>query len=162
MNALTKIILVVLSISSASVHANERSYGGRTILQAFGLFIDKITGGALTESRAIDDSDLVQSAEQINKQLPKAVDKDTRLDYVKAGPGLNLTYNYTLVGFESTSKVDEAYFLKNMRHQTQPELCSNMKILFNKGVTITLSYQASNGSFYPKIIFTPKDCGYVN
>jgi len=105
---------------------------------------------------------LIKMAEQSNKQLPKLIDEDTRLDYIKAGPGLYLTYNYTLVGFPSTSRVPEAFFLKDMRDRNLSEFCSNqgMLALFKKGTTFVFSYKTADGGFYPNISITPKDCGF--
>lgn len=151
MNALTKTILVALLVSTTSAYAK-------------GIFSD-IFSKALAKNQDIEmERELVNAAKQINKQLPMAIDKNTRLDNLTPGPGLRQTYNYTMVIYASPLDVDKEYFFQLMRSQLKTEFCSNPKTqyLSKNGVTGSFSYKASDGGFITQIDITPKDCGYAN
>ncbi len=61
----------------------------------FGALIGGAVGNAVGKSsgqRMTVDEALVKVGDQVNKQLPMTVDRDTRLDSTQAGPGRAFSY----------------------------------------------------------------------
>jgi hypothetical protein len=132
----------------------------------FGALISGAVGKAIGKSAATDsdiEKILVRASDQVNKNLPMAVDKETRWDNVTPGPGRRFTFNYTLV---STAKadLDVAYFFRVMTPTVKNGACSNkdMEIFFKYGVTVSYAYRVKEGFSVGRVEVTPRDCGFTS
>jgi hypothetical protein len=149
--------LVIFALLSSVTYAK----GG--LGELFGALIGKSVGNAVGKS-FLDtpsiESALTKMADQLNKRLPMAVDKETRWDNILPGPGRRFTYNYTIVAAKM-SDIDKAYFRQTMQAHLKNHVCASpdMKIFFINGITVGYSYRAADGIFLEKIDLTPKDCG---
>jgi hypothetical protein len=90
---------------------------------------------------------LSQIAGQANQAAPASVDPDTRLDGVKAGPGLLLTSTYTLVNSESNG-VDSTTFETKLGPTIKKASCENAELrsLIDQGVVVVLEYRGTQGN----------------
>lgn len=90
---------------------------------------------------------LAEIAGQANQAAPADVDPDTRLDGAKAGPGLRLTTNYTLVNAESNG-VDSTTFTTKLAPTIRKGSCENpdLRPLINQGVVVVLEYRGKDGN----------------
>jgi hypothetical protein len=129
---------------------------GALIGGAAGSAVGKAAGGkALTVDEA-----LVRIASETNKQLPMAVDRDTRLDNISPGPGRQFTYNYTFVNSRSED-FDSAAWHREARPLLQKKVCTNADLvpLFKHGVTLAYAYRGKDGGHVGKVAISPSDCG---
>jgi hypothetical protein len=101
---------------------------------------------------------LVEAVNEMNKNCPIMVDKETRLDNTMTFPPHKFQYNYTLLNHtkeEIDVKVLEDYvkpiLLSNVR--TEPR----MKVFRDNDVTIVYNYKDKNGAFVLDIPLTPAD-----
>jgi hypothetical protein len=124
----------------------------------FGALLGK--SGALESETGVDNV-LVKVTSQMNKKLPMAVDKDTRLDSVSAVPGRQFIYHYTLVSVSSTD-VSADNFDKLVKPQLKSRLCSSaeMQNFLKNGVTISYLYKGKDGQPIGSAKFAPSECGY--
>lgn len=141
--------------------ANAKGGLGEIFGGLIGMATGKVSANAISDSQSIE-SALLKMADQFNAQMPVTVDRDTRLDGVRAGPGRRFTYNYTIVTANSRD-IDRAYLMSNLQTKMKASVCSSadLKIFFMNRVTIGYSYRASDGAFVGNIDFTPRDCGYA-
>ncbi len=93
------------------------------------------------------ESQVIEVASQINRAASAAVDPDTRLDGAKAGPGLKLVINYTLVN-PAASGVDSTDFAAKQAPTVIKGGCENsaLRQLIDQGVAVTLQYKDLKGS----------------
>lgn len=152
-------IFALILLSSLMSYASAKGGLGEIFGALIGKSVGNVTGKSLADTPSIEIA-LTKMADQINKRLPMAVDKDTRGDNITPGPGRRFTYNYTLVSTKIRD-IDKAYFRQTMQAQLRAGVCSNpdMKIFFTNGITVGYSYRAADGTFVDKIDITPKDCG---
>ena len=89
---------------------------------------------------------LAEIAGQANGAAPAAVDPDTRLDGAKAGPGLKLTTQYTLVNAEANG-VNSATFESKLTPVIKKGSCENpdLRPLIDQGVVVVLEYRGIKG-----------------
>jgi hypothetical protein len=89
---------------------------------------------------------LSEIAGQSNSASPAAVDEDTRLDGAKAGPGLLLTVDYTLVNAEANG-VDKTSFDAKLGAVVKKGTCENpdLRPLIYNGATVVLEYKGLKG-----------------
>lgn len=120
---------------------------------------DKVNEGRKEESI---DSLLIQVSSDINQQLPRMLDKETRLDTTFAGPGEKLTYIYTFVNLKAAD-VNSTELFNKMAPTIRNRACSNKDTagLFKIGVTVVNYYQDKDGVFIMDIPVKPQDCGYT-
>jgi|GEM_PF-4734622 len=85
---------------------------------------------------------LVQSANEANKDLPKTIDAITRLDRVSAD-GRTLTYHYTITRRDASDEDFRAFIEKN----AVPKACANQNMaaeMRDYGITYRYSYTMPN------------------
>jgi hypothetical protein len=89
---------------------------------------------------------LATIAGQANQAAPADIDPDTRLDGVKAGPGLRLTSSYTLVNSEANGVTGETFEAK-LGSVIRKASCENpdLRPLINQGVVVVLEYRGGKG-----------------
>lgn len=90
---------------------------------------------------------LAQVAAQANLAAPADIDANTRLDGVRAGPGLRLTSSYTLVNSKSEG-IDSATFQTKLTPVIRNASCSNPELreFIDQGVVVVLEYRGSDGN----------------
>ena len=90
---------------------------------------------------------LAEIAGQANQAAPANIDSYTRLDGVKAGPGLRLTSTYTLVNPEAEG-VSTATFETKLGPVVKQGSCQNpdLRPLIDQGVVVVLEYRGLDGS----------------
>lgn len=131
---------------------------GALIGGAVGKAVGKSAAGGMSVEQA-----LVKVCDQVNKQLPTTVDKETRLDNTTPGPGRRFTYNYTFVNVAARD-VDFNNFYQAMTPQLRSRVCSSkdLEVFFKHKVTMSYSYQGREGTYIGKIDITPRECGYAS
>lgn len=89
---------------------------------------------------------LSEIAAQANQAAPANIDPETRLDGVKAGPGLKLTSMYTLVNPESEG-VDSTTIGTKLGPVVTSGSCKNpdLRPLIDQGVVVVLEYRGLDG-----------------
>jgi len=147
--------LLTLTLSAQAGKGGIGAVFGALIGGAVGNAVGKSAGQRMTVDEA-----LVKIVDQINKQLPMSVDRDTRWDSTQAGPGRAFTYHYTIVTARA-AEVDTAGFNKAMSSHLRNSVCSNpdMQVFFKNGVTVSYSYRSNEGRHISKVTITPRDCG---
>ena len=90
---------------------------------------------------------LAEIAAQANQAAPADIDADTRLDGVRAGPGLRLTSSYTLVNARSEG-INSATFQAKLAPGIKSASCGNSELrpLIDQGVVVVLEYRGLDGS----------------
>ena len=90
---------------------------------------------------------LAEIAGQANGAAPANIDPDTRLDGARAGPGLKLTTQYTLVNAEANG-VDSAAFETKLAPVVKKGSCENpdLRPLIDQGVLVVLEYRGTKGN----------------
>ena len=152
-------ILLAISLLFASLTAYAAKSGIGTI---FGALIGDTVGNAVGKSatsRLMVDEALVKATDQINKQLPMTVDRDTRLDLTVAGPGRRITYHYTIVTARA-SDIDTSDFKQAMDSHLRNSVCTSpdMRVLIKNDVVVAYSYRGNDGRHVFKIEITPAVC----
>lgn len=97
---------------------------------------------------------LEKTVREGNKQLPKMISDDLRIDSASSGPGKRLTYNYSVL--KDTT-------CRNLRSNTvgiKQSVCSNkqMQFFFSKGVVVEYTYNDPTGIEQFRIAIDPSDC----
>jgi hypothetical protein len=89
---------------------------------------------------------LSEIAAQANMAAPADIDPNTRLESVKAGPGLRLTSTYTLLNPESQG-IDSTTFETKLTPVVKEGSCKNPDLgpLINQGVVVVLEYRGTDG-----------------
>jgi len=101
---------------------------------------------------------LMETVDNLNRNLPVMIDSETRLDNVIAANSKTFQYNYTLINMES-GKVDttamkskmEPFIINNVK--TMPETESQRK----QGMTFAFYYKDKNGNYLFSIVVTPEE-----
>jgi len=106
------------------------------------------------------DKGVVKAVDQINKQLPMTVDRDTRWESTQAGPSRASTYHYTIVTARA-AEIDATEFYRAMSSRLRNSVFTSpdMQVFFKNGVTVSYSYRCSGGRHVTKVAFAPRDCG---
>ncbi|WP_013321122.1 hypothetical protein [Gloeothece verrucosa] len=104
---------------------------------------------------------LINSANQLNQQLPKMIDPDTRLDSTQGGPGRQLSYNLTLVNY-SSNQINNQKFYQNVSPLVRKEACTHQgtQVLFNNKILIRFNYYGNDGRLISTIEVNSSDCGF--
>lgn len=149
--------LMTLALSAQAGKGGVGAIFGALIGGAVGNAVGKSVGQRMTVDEA-----WVKVADQINKQLPMSVDRDTRWDSTQAGPGRAFTYHYTIVTARAAD-IDTVGFYQAMSSRLRNSVCSSsdMKVFFINSVTVSYSYRGSDGRHISKVAITPRDCGFA-
>lgn len=101
-------------------------------------------------------------AGQANQAAPANIDSNTRLDGVRAGPGLRLTSMYTLVNPESEG-IDSTTFQTKLTPVVKKASCENtdLRPLIDQGVVVVLEYRGNDGKPIGTISITRDTCGAI-
>jgi hypothetical protein len=101
----------------------------------------------------ITEETLAKFVDEFNKHTPMTIDRYTRGDNAIAGPGLRITYNYTLVTAKTPNDVDISEI---NRVCTTPLTLENF---IKKGGTFSYYYRAVDGGFIKNFDIGLRDCG---
>lgn len=126
----------------------------------FGGLFGSILGQSGGQNMGVDET-LVKMSDKMNRNMPQAVDSDTRLDKVSAEPGNQIAYHYTMLKVQSKD-INTANFYKTFRPTLQKRVCAadELKLFFRNRITVAYAYQGVDGHDIGKLAFSPKDCGY--
>jgi len=129
-----------------------------TLLNAAFLFL--VVSGAVTGYTNYTEKAMVKMSESLNKQLPKIIDNETRLDKTSVGPGKRFSYAYTLINYRS-SEINRDDLKQNLGAKIRDAACAEKKlqVFFKKGITIFYSYSGNDGVLAFEIPVGPSDCG---
>ncbi len=107
---------------------------------------------------AVVDRQLAEAASNINKSLPKMVDKVTQFDHAAALPGKVLQYDYTLVGIEA-GQLDRDKFDQLLKPKLLDTIRTNpdLATLRQLGVTFIYNYRDKDGAPVGRYTFAPAD-----
>ncbi len=158
----TKYLPLVSLLCMCAVENANAAKGG--IGAIFGALIGGAAGNAIgkasTQGMTIDEA-IVKMTNELNKQMPMTVDRDTRLDGVSPGVGRQFTYNYTFVNSNSY-EFDQAAWYIEVSPILRNRVCTNtdMAVFFKNGVTVSYSYKGKDGGHVGKISIAPRDCGF--
>ena len=137
---------------------------GLLLVIAFSSLIGKQVGKGSVENyytnknKGAFDEELTKSVSQINANLPRMVDTETRLDSA-VGSNKNLRYNYTLVNY--SEKTLSADALNNaVGKNIVNEVCTakETKVFIKNGVTISFAYHGNEGKQITVISVAPSQC----
>ena len=100
-----------------------------------------------------------QVAGQANGAAPAQIDADTRLDGAKAGPGLRLTIDYSLVNAEANG-IDSTTFGTKLAPTITKNSCTNpdLRPLIDQGVAVVLNYSGKQGNPIGKLNIDRATC----
>ncbi len=103
---------------------------------------------------------LQQMAAEFNQGGPRKVDEFTRLDGIVAGPGLMLTYRFTMENLtQSTAPPHPAVFQSQYGAEIKRRVCaSEVKQLLDQKVTVKYLYHENGGSPIGEVRIAPGDC----
>jgi hypothetical protein len=116
----------------------------------------------LNSARALERR-LSEIAGQANQAAPADIDANTRLEGVKAGPGLKLTSTYTLVNPESEG-VDSTTFDSKLGPTIRTGSCRNpdLRPLIDQGVVVVLEYRGTDGKPIGTLSINRDTCGAIH
>ena len=102
---------------------------------------------------------LIQSANEMNQQLPKMIDPDTRLDSTQGGPGRQLSYNLTLVNY-SSNQINNQQFDQKVTPLIKNQTCTHpeTQVLFSNKITIRFNYYGNDGRLISTFQVNSSDC----
>ena len=102
---------------------------------------------------------LAETAKTENEKLPVMVDKFTRLDEVKTGPGEQISYFYTIPSHSSID-LDRSWIIKDMRPKVITEACADqeLKKLLSMGANVVYIYNGKNGVEINRFQVVQSDC----
>ncbi len=104
--------------------------------------------------------ELEKAAKVLNKNTPKMIDEDTRMDAATIGPGFRINTNYTLPK-HSAGEINADQLAQNIRPTLKNYACSkkNMKLLLQYGADFVYLYHDKNGILITSITIDRNDCG---
>jgi len=105
---------------------------------------------------------LANIAGRANQAAPADIDEDTRLEGVKAGPGLILTSTYTLVNSTSES-MNSTTFETKLTPVVKDASCANpdLRPLIDQGVVVVLDYLGNDGRRIGTVNINRQTCAAV-
>ena len=126
-------------------------------ISVVGRVVGDVAGRSLAESEI--EKRLAETAEQINQSLPTTVDAETRLDKAVGGPGMLLTFQYTLVNYPSADKKRPSVSAASADLTTKA--CSDRatREMLGHGVSVAYVYSDSKGSEMFRSLVQPRHCG---
>jgi len=104
--------------------------------------------------------ELEKAAKVLNKNTPKMVDEDTRMDAATIGPGFRVNINYMLPK-HSAGEIDADQIVQHKRPGIKNYVCSkkNMKLLLQYGADFVYLYHDKDGTLITSITIDRSDCG---
>jgi hypothetical protein len=104
---------------------------------------------------------MASSAEAVNKQTPIISADGPRLNRVSTGPGLVITYHYTLPNVQY-SPAAVKYIQGEFANELRPKVCGNVKIhvFLKRSVSLIYAYSAMDGTPIWTVLVTPQQCGF--
>lgn len=138
-------------------------------VQLIALALNTTAGNVNAGNNAVGKSDgkqmtveevLAKLSENTNKQLPRTIDRNTRVDTTEVAPGRRMTYHYTITNARADD-VDVEKFYQSQSPNLRNSVCTDpaMQVFLKNGVTFSYSYRGIDGSYITKIEITPSDCG---
>ncbi len=99
-------------------------------------------------------------AGRANQAAPADIDSNTRLESVKAGPGLRLTSTYTLVDAEAQG-INSTTFETKLIPIVKTGSCNNpdLRSLIDQGVVVVLEYRGNDGNPIGTLSINRATCG---
>lgn len=99
---------------------------------------------------------MIRAANEINKNAPIMVDKETRMDNVVAFPGNFFQYNYRLINYDRAA-IDTTLFKQSIEPNILNNIKTNpqMKLFREHRATLAYNYVDKNGVFIVRMVFTP-------
>lgn len=96
----------------------------------------------------------------LNQKAPTMIDVYTRLDKATSGPGLKLTFHYTLINIENSDQMPESMFNVTFVPTLKKAACtsSQMKQLLAKNVPVYYNYQGLDGANIGTIKINRVEC----
>jgi hypothetical protein len=104
------------------------------------------------------DTVLKQTSSELNKELPKMIDKETRLDSTFSAPNNTFVYKYTLVNI-----LAKDYNSDQLKSKIRPVALQNyktnpvMKPFRDLSVNLKYQYFDKKGTFFMDFDISPKD-----
>lgn len=128
---------------------NSDSKKQQTVLLVFGMIASLVCFFLMRElffDSPSFDKEMVKVANEINKNCPITVDKETRLDNVEALPENVFRYNYTLVNLEK-SQIDSSGMKEYLESKITSDVQTNpdLKQFREHKTTMEYSYKDKNG-----------------
>ena len=104
------------------------------------------------------DSILMQTADQINQNLPIMIDAETRLDST-VGMNRIMQYNYTMVNY-SAEEFDVQEFIDTVQPLLINRVCTSeeMQVFVENNVPVRYSYHGKNGKQITIFAVEPSQC----
>lgn len=95
----------------------------------------------------------------VNRDMPRTVDRDSRVDSVVVGPGRIFTYMMTLVNHRATD-IEWIEFERTVGVSIRNGVCSAefMRVFIRNNVKIVYRYRANDGRIIGDITVLPSDC----
>jgi len=115
---------------------------------------------SVSNKTELTESLMQETANEINKDLPKMIDSETRLDST-VGIKNSLTYKYTLINYSLSDLEGGASLSDMLRNDLVNSVCTTpeMDIFVKNKATLNYSYYDKNGVFIEQItINTGIDC----
>ncbi|MGB0259181.1 MAG: hypothetical protein ACPGES_11065 [Coraliomargarita sp.] len=115
------------------------------------------TSGSIADQPTMDRV-LVETANELNKNLPIVLDRHTRLDSTIAGSGKKFLYQYTMLNVDPAA-LNVAEFIREMKPKliAQYQTRDEMKTFRDMGVELTYSYLSEAGVELVNIQISPQD-----
>lgn len=106
------------------------------------------------------DEVLAQLSEQENRQLPRMVTAEMRLDKTVAQPGKRFIRQYTLLNGASVER-NRTQFDTVLRPDLKNAMCrdQSVAVLLKNGITVTEQYQSDDAQPIGRIELAPSACG---
>ena len=149
-DALPKFMIFGLALGIVCTQAYERGY-----------LDGDVFGSAQANAPAITLNKLTKLSAKYNARLPMMMDKETRWDRSKAGPGLELKYYYTVVNYRA-DQINSRQIKQHQWNVTKEKVCSarELKTFWKNGVTLKYNYKGKDGRYVMDFAVTPEQCGY--
>lgn len=107
--------------------------------------------------------ELIQAANGVNAATPKMIDRITRLDGARVGPGSLFTYEYTLTNMSvhELSPVTLATLRWRLSAHVRQAVCSGtaLKPMLRTGTTVRFDYHDRDGQGLVLVSVSSADCG---
>ncbi len=124
-------------------------------------FLFLFSSVAISSYTNYNENAMARISESLNKQLPKMINSETRLDKTTVGPGKRFSYFYTMVNYKG-SEFDREDLKQSIGAKIRDSACTekSLQAFFEKGLTIVYSYSGNDGAPAFEIPVNPSDCGY--
>jgi len=111
---------------------------------------------AMSSGDAVE-NDLQTTAQRINREGPRLIGNDVRLDGAAAGPGRVITYLHTNV-VAAITDIDLLAFKTHHTVGIRAQVCSTLRGLLQKDVTMVYQYRDKNGAQIGSISVDKSHC----